>query len=147
MKCFNYTSHLIKGLSYAICLKRLLLMKILANTTSRSNHQRCSLKKVFLQICNIHRKTPVLESLFNKVDLKACGFIKKSLQHSCFPVNIASIFRTSILTNTCKRLLQYSPHGKSQGALEMMFRVKFFTMWRSLIAINLFHSFVMAFFV
>ena len=26
--------------------------------------QRCSLKKVFLEICKIHRKTPVSESLF-----------------------------------------------------------------------------------
>ena len=28
---------------------------------------RCSSKKVFLKFRNIHRKTPVLESLFNKV--------------------------------------------------------------------------------
>ena len=31
----------------------------------------------------------MLESLFNK----ACNFIKKRLQQSCFPVNIAMIFR------------------------------------------------------
>ena len=38
---------------------------------------------------NNHRKAPALESLFNKVvDLKNCNFIKKRLQHSCFPVNI-----------------------------------------------------------
>ena len=28
--------------------------------------QRCSVKKVFLKFCKIHRKTPVPESLFNK---------------------------------------------------------------------------------
>ena len=28
---------------------------------------RCSVKKMFLTICNIHRKTQVLEFLFNKV--------------------------------------------------------------------------------
>ena len=33
----------------------------------RSNHRRCSIKKLFLKICNIHRKRPALESLFNKV--------------------------------------------------------------------------------
>ena len=34
----------------------------------RSIHQRCSIKKSCSQKCrNIHRKTPVLESLFNKV--------------------------------------------------------------------------------
>ena len=37
----------------------------------------------------IHRKAPVLESLFNKVAcLKACNFIKKRLQHWCFLVDI-----------------------------------------------------------
>ena len=38
---------------------------------------------------NVHWKTPVLESLFNKFAvLKDCKFIKKRLQHRCFPVNI-----------------------------------------------------------
>ena len=44
-----------------------------------------------------HRKTPVLKSLFNKVAaLKACNFIKKRLQHKCFPVNIAKFFKNSL---------------------------------------------------
>ena len=34
------------------------------NSKFRSSHQRCSIKKVFLKISQIHRKTPVLESLF-----------------------------------------------------------------------------------
>ena len=29
--------------------------------------QRCSVKKMFLEISKVHRKTPMLESLFNKV--------------------------------------------------------------------------------
>ena len=47
---------------------------------------RCSYK-----FCNIHRKTFVLESLFNKnwSVLQACNFIKKIVQHRCFAVNIA----------------------------------------------------------
>ena len=37
-------------------------------------------------------KKPVLESLFNKVTgPKTCNFIKKRLQHRCFPVNIAKL--------------------------------------------------------
>ena len=36
---------------------------------------------------------------------KACNFIKKRLQHRCFPVNIAKLFRTPILKNICGRLL------------------------------------------
>ena len=49
-------------------------------------------KKTSKKFRNIHRKTPVLESYFNKIaGLKACNFIKKKLQHSCFPVNIAKL--------------------------------------------------------
>ena len=50
-----------------------------------------------------HRKTPVLESLFNKVaDLQP---VKKRLQYRCFPVNIAKSFRAAILKIICERLL------------------------------------------
>ena len=37
---------------------------------------RCPLK-----LFNIHRKTPVL------ISLKTCGFLKKRLQHKCFPLH------------------------------------------------------------
>ena len=48
---------------------------------------------VLKKIRNIHRKTPVLESLFNKLAcLKACKFVKKRLQHRYFPVNIAKFY-------------------------------------------------------
>ena len=54
-----------------------------------------------LKVCNIHRKTPVLESLFSKVaSLEAYKFIKKRLQHRCFPVNIANFLRKFYLKNT-----------------------------------------------
>ena len=50
-----------------------------------SIHRRCSVKKVFLKIfCNFHRKMSVLESLF----------IKKRLQHRCFPMNFVKYLRT-----------------------------------------------------
>ena len=60
-----------------------------------------------LKICNIHhKKTPVLQSIFNKVaEHKACSVIKKRLQHRCFPGNIAKSLRISILMIICKRLL------------------------------------------
>ena len=33
----------------------------------------------------IHRKTPLLESLFDRdANLRACNFIKKRLQHRCY---------------------------------------------------------------
>ena len=62
---------------------------------------RCSSK-----IHKIHRKTPVFQSLFNKVaGLQACNFIKKRLQHSCFPAKFANFLRTPILKNICEQLL------------------------------------------
>ena len=44
-----------------------------------------------------HRKTPVLESVFNE----------KRLQHWCFPLKFAKILRTPILRNSCERLLRF----------------------------------------
>ena len=47
---------------------------------------------------NIHRKAPVLESLFKKVaDLQACNFIIKRLRHWCFHVNIVKLKTVSFL--------------------------------------------------
>ena len=70
--------------------------------THRSSHQRCSTKKALLKIfamCNIHRKTPALESHFNKVEglqLQAF-FIKRRFEHSCFPVNIAKFYAVTVV--------------------------------------------------
>ena len=51
-----------------------------------------------LKFRNIHRKTFVLESIINKnAELQPCNFIKKLLQHSCFPVNIVKLLRTAFL--------------------------------------------------
>ena len=55
--------------------------------------------------CKFYRKTPASESIFNKVAaLKACNFIKKRLQHRCFPVKFAKFLRTPTLKNICERL-------------------------------------------
>ena len=41
----------------------------------------------------------VLESMFNKVrGLKFCNFIKKRLQHRCFPVKFVKFLRTPFFT-------------------------------------------------
>ena len=54
-----------------------------------------------------YRKTPVLESLFNKVaGLQPGNFNQKNrLQHRCFPVNIANFLRTPFLKSIWERLL------------------------------------------
>ena len=47
-----------------------------------------------LKVYNIHREKLVLEPLFSKVaNLEAYKFIKKRLQHRCFPVNITNLLR------------------------------------------------------
>ena len=60
----------------------------------RNNRFQMFLKvSVLKNFCNIHRKTLLLEPLFNKVaSLQACNFIKKRLQHRCFPMNITKFF-------------------------------------------------------
>ena len=82
-------------------------LAIFQSKITRSNHRRCSIKKVVLKnFANIHKKTPLLQSLFNNVaGLRPCSFIKKRLQHRCFPVNIAKSARTPNLKNICTRLL------------------------------------------
>ena len=62
----------------------------------RDNHQRCSIKTLFLKISQNSQKTPVLKSLCdNIVDLPACSFI---IYSRSFPVNIAKFW--NFLQNT-----------------------------------------------
>ena len=56
--------------------------------------------KCSLEVRNVHRKTAVLESLFNKVGtLEARNFIKKKLQHRCFSVKLSKFLKTLFLQN------------------------------------------------
>ena len=47
----------------------------------------------------------MVESLFNKGACLACKFIKKRLQHRCFPVSFGKFLRTLISQNPSGRLL------------------------------------------
>ena len=68
-------------------------------------------KDVFKIFCNIHRRTLILESLFNKVgDLKPSNFIKNRLQRRCFPVNIAKFFRATFFIEHLRGLLLNNVH-------------------------------------
>ena len=70
-------------------------------TTIRTSRSQMFFEIGVLKVCNIHRETPVLEPLFSKVaSLEAYKFIKKRLQHTCFPVNIANFLRKFYLKNT-----------------------------------------------
>ena len=56
------------------------------NSKFRSSHQRCSIKKVFLKISQIHRKTPVLESLFLRTPFwPFSGWVGKKAPYQFFP--------------------------------------------------------------
>ena len=62
-------------------------------------------KAVLKKFCYTHKKTPVLESLFNKAaDLKTCNF-KRDSNKGFFSVNIVKFFKISILKSICERLL------------------------------------------
>ena len=76
---------------------------------SRSSHRMFSvIKGVFKKFHKFYRETPMLESLFNKAaSLQAWIFIKKRLQHRCFPVSIAKFLRTPILEYVRQGLLLY----------------------------------------
>ena len=57
------------------------------------------MKKRFLEICQIHRKTPVLETL-NKIAGLPATLLKRSLWARCFAMNFAKFLRTPFLENT-----------------------------------------------
>ena len=62
--------------------------------------RRYSLKRVFLKFCIIHRKTPLLESLFNKV--KVLQHTKRALGNRSFFCEFWKILMTPLYrTPTC----------------------------------------------
>ena len=70
-------------------------------TTFRTSRSKMYFEIGALKVFNIHRKTPVLESLFSKVaGLEAYKFIKQRLQRRGFPVNIANFLRKLYLKHT-----------------------------------------------
>ena len=73
--------------------------QIFRKIPQRKPSKRFLKKKLFLKILQYSQETPVFESLF-----KACNFIKKKLQHMCFPVNIAKFSETPISKNICEQL-------------------------------------------
>ena len=75
----------------------------------RSSHRRCSVKTGFLKnIANFTGKHLCWSFFLSNVEgLQACNFIKKILQHWCFPMKFAKFLRTPILKNICERLLLF----------------------------------------
>ena len=72
----------------------------------RSSHQRCSIKKNLKNFEKFAGKTPMPESLFNKVvGLRPAASLKKRPQHWCFPVHFAKYLRAPILKKIFERVL------------------------------------------
>ena len=70
--------------------------------------QKCSVKTCFWKFHKIHRKAPVLDSLFLIKTL-----LKKRLWHRCIPVNFAKFLRTTSFQNTSGRLLLRKQGGSA----------------------------------
>ena len=69
--------------------------------TIRTSRPQMFFEIGIFKVCNIHWKTPVLESLFIKVaSLEAYKFIKNRLQHRYFPANIANLLWKCYLKST-----------------------------------------------
>ena len=63
--------------------------------------QRCSVKKVFLEIWQNSQKNTSARVFFNKVaGLRPATVLKKRLCHRCFPVNFEKISRNTFSYRT-----------------------------------------------
>ena len=67
------------------------------NSIYRRGQRTCSVKKLFLEISQIHRKMPVPEPLFNKVELK---FFKKETVAQVFSCEFCEIFKNTFSYRT-----------------------------------------------
>ena len=80
-----------------------------SQTPSRSSHRRCSVKEGVVK--NLQNFTGKHQrwSLFQiKLQAKVCNFIKRRLQHMCFPVKFRKFLTTPISKNIWERLLMPS---------------------------------------
>ena len=76
---------------------------------TRSNHQKCSIKKgVIRNFVKFTGKHLCQSIFFNKVaGLRYATLLKKRLWHMCFLVNFAKFLRTPFLQDKTGRLLLY----------------------------------------
>ena len=70
----------------------------------RSSHQRCSIKKVFLKILQLYRKTPVLELIFNFIKLFKNTYFEEHLRTAAF-VSKGILQNTSVNFVLARQLL------------------------------------------
>ena len=79
---------------------------MLAQTTYRSSHWRCSVKNVFLRISHYSQEnTCVGVSLWQSCSSSAQQLYYRETPTPVFSVNIEKFFKTTFLKNICERLL------------------------------------------
>ena len=67
------------------CIPYLGVKRINTYMLSKAAAWKCSVKKLFLKFCKIYRKTPVLDSLFNKIaGLKTATILKRGFDIGVF---------------------------------------------------------------
>ena len=79
-------------------------------SSTRSSHQRCSMKKGILRNFTKLAGKHLCQSLFfNKVlCLRPASLLKKRIWHRCFPANFAKFLITPFLQNTSGRQLLFN---------------------------------------
>ena len=91
---------------------------IVRSCAFRSSHRGNSVKKCVLKNFGNFTGKHLCRSLF-LIKLQACNFVKKRLQHKCFPVKFTKFLITFVLKKICERLLLYI---QSQSILTHLMR-------------------------
>ena len=72
--------------------------------------QKCSIKKVFLEISQkLHENTCARVSFLIKLQSQVCSFINRETHHRCFRVNFAKFLRKAFFTEHLRWLLPCLP--------------------------------------
>ena len=84
------------------------VLNILPKLKIETFFQRCSAKKMFLEISQNSQENTCARVFFKKIaGLRPATLLKKRLWHRCFPVNFAKFLRTPFLTEHFRWLLLF----------------------------------------
>ena len=100
----------------------MIVLAITVQMTTRSSHQRCSVRKdVFRNFAKFRGKHLHQILFFNKVAGPSLQlYLKKRLWHRCFPLNFAKFLRTPFSQNTSGRLLLDKQHFLAENPSKVL---------------------------
>ena len=83
--------------------------RVVTNTITKSSHQMCSLRKVFLRNLTKFTEKHLCQSLFFNIAAgpRPATLLKMRLWHKCFPENFVKFLRTPISIEHVRWLLLY----------------------------------------